>query len=117
MKVININNTSDHTCRCDSWLAHWENYSKSPLNRSCYVLGCTNKPEVGAHVKKYHSSNQSGYFMSSLGLGASVQKHHLLDQKWYIIPLCQGHNKKINSPLELVNDSKLVLAKQYKCSY
>jgi hypothetical protein len=27
MTVYNINGTSDNTCKCGSWLAHWKNYS------------------------------------------------------------------------------------------
>ena len=71
MKITNINGTSDTNCKCGSWLNHWINYSRQNLPTYCPVLGCSEKPELGAHVQKANS----------------------YDRKWYIIPLCKTHNR------------------------
>jgi hypothetical protein len=68
--ITNINGTSDTTCKCGSWLKHWQNFSRQSLPSTCPVLGCFQSDLVGAHVQKANS----------------------LNQKWYIIPLCKGHN-------------------------
>ncbi len=75
MKVTNINGTSENTCKCGSWLKHWENFSGTSIPGTCREASCMNKPEVGAHV----------------------QKDSLTDKKWYIIPLCSKHNTKAES--------------------
>ncbi len=68
MNVTNINGTTDDTCKCGTWLAHWKTYSGQTLSTSCSEYMCTNKPEVGAHVQTAGSNT------------------------WYIIPLCERHN-------------------------
>lgn len=68
MTVTNINGTSDDTCKCESWLAHWKHYSGQTPPTSCSETMCTRKPEVGAHVQTPGNNT------------------------WYIIPLCERHN-------------------------
>jgi hypothetical protein len=85
-KVTNINGTSDTTCECGSWLQHWKNFS-GQIVTFCSEKNCTNKDIVGAHVQKANSTNKS----------------------WYIIPLCQSHNKS-TSDLETVESCTLVSA-------
>jgi len=84
MRVTNINGTTDNTCKCDSWLAHWEKFNpvgqKVPMY--CPATACIKKPEVGAHVQKDSST----------------------DKSWYIIPLCTNCNAKTGQSLD-VSDS------------
>jgi len=62
MKVKNINGTRDNTCKCDSWLNHWIRFSgETRLPMFCSEKACTQKPEVGAHVQKDSSSDNSWY--------------------------------------------------------
>ncbi|NOQ75738.1 MAG: hypothetical protein GQ574_27270 [Crocinitomix sp.] len=86
MKVKNINGTSQNSCKCESWIKHWRNYSGQSAT-VCRVSGCTNKDIVGAHVQK--SANY--------------------DNKWYIVPFCNSHNKSKIS-VDLVSGTKLVSA-------
>jgi hypothetical protein len=88
MKVKNINGTSARTCRCGSWLQHWKNFSKTAISQYCYEKKCVGKPEVGAHVQKDNST----------------------DESWYIVPLCMTHNAKTGESLELVDSAVLVSA-------
>lgn len=85
-KVKNINGTSSTTCKCGSWLKHWENYSKQTVNFCC-EKSCLNKDLVGAHVQKAGSP----------------------DSNWYIIPLCNAHNKATGE-IEVSDSYKLVSA-------
>jgi hypothetical protein len=87
MKVKNVDGTSDHTCKCGSWLDHWKNFGGKTLPASCRESSCTKAPEVGAHVQKDSST----------------------DKAWYIVPLCNGHNKKSES-LDIMDSSVLVSA-------
>ena len=87
MKVININGTSDNTCRCGSWLEHWKKLSGQAVPSYCAEKACTKKPTVGAHVQKDNST----------------------DKGWYIVPLCDEHNRQTKS-LELVDSATLVSA-------
>jgi hypothetical protein len=87
MKIRNINGTSDTTCSCGSWLAHWEKFS-GQSTKFCQADGCLNKDLLGAHVQK--------------GGGST-------DQKWYIYPLCGAHNKH-SGELEVSSSYKLVSA-------
>lgn len=72
VKVHNINGTSNNTCKCGSWKAHWEKYNEKGQSwpTYCVATGCCNKATVGAHVQKENSSSA----------------------KWYIIPFCDHHN-------------------------
>ncbi len=85
MKVKNLNGTSGNTCNCGSWLQHWKNYSGQTANK-CVVNNCGNNPEVGGHV----------------------QKDSLLDQNWYIIPICKTCNAKRGQDLDIYDKVKLV---------
>lgn len=68
-KVKNINGTSDNNCKCGSWLEHWKKFAnRTPTY--CSEKSCLGKDLVGAHVQKDTS-----------------------DMSWYIVPLCQTHNK------------------------
>jgi len=85
MKVKNINGTSDNKCVCGSWIKHWEKHSgRTALY--CSEKSCLQSSElVGAHVQKTTS-----------------------DMSWYIIPLCQEHNK---SKIELeIADSTIFVS-------
>jgi len=75
MKLKNINGTSESTstCACGSWLKHWEKFNtgNQTLPRYCPETSCTRTDLVGAHVQKADS----------------------YDDKWYICPLCNAHNR------------------------
>ena len=90
MKVRNINGTSDNTCKCSSWIEHWENYN--PAGQSipsyCPEKTCLKKPTEGAHVQKDDSS----------------------DNSWYIIPLCSEHNAKHGETIEVSDSVSLASA-------
>lgn len=87
MKLKNINGTSDNSCKCASWLAHWKKYS--PLTPVyCPVEGCWGVVEVGAHV----------------------QKHEGNDSAWYIVPLCKTHNAEKGKSITVSDSIKLVSA-------
>ncbi|MFC1756635.1 hypothetical protein ACFLZC_00535 [Patescibacteria group bacterium] len=88
MKVVNINNTSDNTCSCGSWLEHWKDFSNQSLPSCCPEKSCPNKPDVGAHV----------------------QKDSVNDNNWYIVPLCKDCNAKAGGSLEIGDDIALVAA-------
>lgn len=88
MKVNNVNGTSDNTCKCGSWLAHWEKFSGQEIPTYCAEKACTAKPEVGAHV----------------------QKDSAADKSWYIVPLCSSHNRETGKSLNLVDSAVLVSA-------
>ena len=88
MKVTNINGTSDNKCKCDSWLDHWKKFSGQSLPTYCPEVKCIKTPEVGAHVQKENST----------------------DNSWYIIPLCKDHNAEKGKSLEISDTTKLVSA-------
>lgn len=88
MKVNNINGTSDTTCKCGSWLNHWENFSGQKVPKHCVVTGCLEKTEVGAHVQKDSST----------------------DKGWYIVPFCTTHNGQTGKSLDISDVYKLVSA-------
>lgn len=69
-KVKNINGTGQKTCKCGSWLAHWEKFSRQ-TTKFCVEVSCIKTDLVGAHVQKANST----------------------DTNWYILPLCRDHNK------------------------
>lgn len=71
MKVNNASGTSQCTCKCGSWLRHWERFTGLAVPQYCPVEHCLEKDIVGAHVKKAESA----------------------DKNRYIIPLCNKHNK------------------------
>lgn len=88
MKVRNIAGTSDNTCKCASWLDHWVKFGGGSTPNYCSEKTClTKKNLVGAHV----------------------QKESTADNNWYIIPLCDAHNKKA-ATLEVGDSTKLAPA-------
>lgn len=79
MKIKNINGTSGNICQCSTWLDHWLEFSGQGLPNYCPEIICTEKPEVGAHVQKDNST----------------------DSSWYIVPLCEKHNRETGKSLEI----------------
>jgi hypothetical protein len=86
MKVKNINGTAANKCNCGSWLAHWKNHTTQTANY-CSEAACRNPPTVGGHVQKDSST----------------------DRSWYIVPLCDSHNKQAET-LEIMDSRVLVPA-------
>lgn len=87
MIIKNINGTTEHICKCGSWLQHWANFSGSKIPCYCAVLGCSNIADVGAHVNK-----EGG------------------PRDWYIVPLCHKHNQTKYGSLNIKDVVKLVPA-------
>jgi len=72
MKVKNLHGTSGRNCKCESWLAHWVRFTRNTQGTIfCAVTDCFEFATNGAHVIKVGSTNQD----------------------WYIVPLCDKHNK------------------------
>ena len=88
MNVNNINGTSDNNCNCENWLDHWKNFSNQSLPTHCPEKNCIQKPEVGAHI----------------------QIDNPADRCWYIVPLCNNHNRQTGSSLEIIDSITLVSA-------
>ena len=74
MKVKNLNGTSKRSCNCGTWINHWNNYNNGQIATVCRVIGCSRTDLVGAHVKKITKG----------------------DNKEYIVPFCNLHNKQYN---------------------
>lgn len=88
MKIKNIKGTSENTCHCESWLAHWKKYSNQDVF-ICQEKSCFNTDDlVGAHVQKGGESK---------------------DKTWYIYPLCKKHNSSTEE-LEVSDECALVPA-------
>ncbi|MFA5548640.1 MAG: hypothetical protein WDA10_08895, partial [Porticoccaceae bacterium] len=87
MKVANLVGTSENTCNCGSWLAHWEKFSGQQA-LVCSVQGCRNFSDVGAHIQ------------TSGGL---------LGSKWAIVPMCHEHNQAAGQ-LDIYDDTRMVSA-------
>jgi|SRR5690348_3409430 len=92
MRVTNINGTSLNKCSCGSWLDHWVKFSRQPLPSYCTQTICLQKPEVGAHVQKAGST----------------------DQSWYIVPLCKAHNGKTGESIDILDSTVFVSANVQK---
>ncbi len=86
LKVFNLKGTSKHrpTC-CGSWLAHHKKHASK--GGRCAVLGCGKHAEVGAHVQLERKDN-----------------------RWWIVPVCKGCNKRDNETLVLNKSTCLVSA-------
>jgi hypothetical protein len=70
MKYKNLNGTSPYKCKCvGGWLGHFRAFGIGTSTK-CAVLGCGNPSEVGGHVQKVRST----------------------DESWYIVPLCKACN-------------------------
>ena len=87
MQVVNIPDTSENTCNCESWIDHWERFSGLEASR-CSVIDCDNNDLVGAHVSIIDND----------------------DDDCYIIPLCNEHSQS-SDLLEIYEDVKLISAK------
>jgi len=84
--VRNINGTSDNTppAGYKSWQEFWE----TKMNRrfsSCSCIGCTNRAEVGGHVKKVYGTGE-----------------------WYIVPICKPHNNLSDASPYVVRDGDML---------
>ena len=88
MRVTNINGTSQNTCGCGSWLYHWRNFSGQPVPTYCPERNCLRAPTVGAHIQKDGST----------------------DRGWYIVPLCDEHNRQTFASLDIGDHVPLVSA-------
>lgn len=88
MRIRNINGTSDNACACGSWLDHWKKFSGQGIPTCCPATSCYQKVEVGAHVQKDASS----------------------DNSWYIFPLCKTHNAETGKSMEVSDSYRLVSA-------
>ena len=86
---MNREGTSDKTCKCGTWLKHWENISKLELPYTCRVDNCNNAVEVGAHIHNpiTHSAD-------------------------YIVPMCKACNARIDR-FHLKDETIIVLAEKY----
>jgi hypothetical protein len=71
LTIININGTRQCSCKCGSWLQHWQNFSVLPLPLHCPGLLCRERAEIAAFV----------------------QLPDLKDPNWYIVPLCKLHSR------------------------
>lgn len=69
----NKNGTSERSCKCGSWKAHWENNSSNPWPSSCCVSDCDGIAEVGAHVINPNCRGE------------------------WIVPLCKGYNNRTDT--------------------
>ena len=93
MKVKNVSGTSERSCKCGSWIEHWNNFNKGQVATVCRAKGCSNKDIVGAHVKKITTG----------------------DNKEYIVPFCSSHNQQTNPKwIVLVSGTDLVPANKQK---
>lgn len=88
MRVINFHGTSNKRCNCGSWLAHWKHFSEQTVY-NCIVIDCNNKVEVGRHVKKIS----------------------IMDDNWYIVPVCSDCNNSREETLDISESVMLVPAR------
>jgi hypothetical protein len=88
MKLKNINWTDNTTCSCGSWLEYWKKFSGQTLPVFCPEEKCIQMSEVGAHVQKANSN----------------------DESWYIVPLCKTHNGETGKSLTISDSVNLVSA-------
>jgi len=89
MKVKNLKGTSEISPKCPScgpWIRHWKNHIgiESP---SCFAVSCDKASIGGDQIE-----------------GAHVKKHGSEDMSWYIIPLCESHNRMYGEILEIPDD-------------
>lgn len=82
-RVKNLNGTADNDhpegySSCKAFYIARRKYWPS----QCACLGCRASADVGAHVKKVGS----------------------YDNSWYIVPLCRYHNNQFGQELDVVGD-------------
>ena len=82
-KVKNLEHPADRTPPSGfvSFKEFWT-YRRSRWPAVCACFNCNNAAEVGAHVKKAGTS----------------------DNSWYIVPLCKYHNNQFGQELEVIGD-------------
>ena len=83
MRVKNLNGTADRNP--PSGYNSWKDFYISRRGRwpsTCACLYCRESADVGAHVKKVGSA----------------------DNSWYIAPLCYRHNNQFGEELEVVGE-------------
>jgi len=71
MMIINLNDADPCSCKCGSWLRHWQNFSVLPMPLHCPGLLCRERAEVAT----------------------LVQQPGIKDSGWYIVPLCKCHSR------------------------
>jgi len=86
MLVKNLRNTGAKTCKCGSWLEHWEKASGMKANY-CVAATCAQKATLGGHIIKVGSE----------------------DGNHYIIPICASCNR-LESNYEIPNSTFLASA-------
>lgn len=93
MKVSNTNGTAKRSCKCGTWLDHWQNFNDGQTATQCSAIGCSNTDLVGAHV----------------------QKITLSDYNEYIVPFCNAHNMQTAPKwIEINSGTDGVLANKQK---
>jgi hypothetical protein len=85
MKVKNINGRVNH-CKCKSWLSHWQKYGDEAVTY-CSEESC----------------------LEAATAGALVQKRSFIDGGWYIIPVCDKHNR-VRDVMKIRDSTSLVSA-------
>lgn len=89
MLVRNIGGTGQNSCGCDSWLDHYRRGSGISSGLTfCSIEGCYNAATVGAHVQ----------------ISGSITR------QWFIVPMCESHNRVTTSDLSIPNSTPRVSA-------
>lgn len=101
MRIKNLGGTSSNfpkpTCKCISWLDHWDKNKYTNNNKIAgYCRGCG---------KKFDHKELNG---------AHVIKINSLDGGYYIVPLCDSCHGKVNQIYD-VEEMDLVSANCTKC--
>ena len=91
VKIKNANGTAERSCKCSSWLAHWEKYTYLRAS-TCCVYGCNNKAEVGAHITRPMAQSEE-------------YKTHP-----YIVPMCKSHNSQLGQTFTSKSNTSFVWA-------
>jgi hypothetical protein len=80
------------TCKCGSWIAHWEKISGRKRPGRCAVDGCGGSVSDGAHVQSLDGRT---------------------DKKWWIAPTCTSCNRSRHKEgMGLAVSTILVLARK-----
>ncbi len=80
MRVSNIKGTSENSCPCGSWLNHYKRLNaKGNSEFPCAESRCDRIATLGAHVQIHGSG----------------------DRAWYIVPLCDEHNRQTGNSIEI----------------
>jgi len=73
----------DPSCKCSSWIKHWDANSSVKLNNFCRACGCNVESDKfeGGHVRKVIKKDDNYIYDPN-------------DRNWYIVPLCKNCNDK-----------------------